>query len=84
MQCSCNSWHERNVLLMVLRFNESLKLAQSSVSLHSRQLRPSTNIRPILQRILHSSRVVDNATEHPFPLPRIFMLKEVHLTQLAT
>jgi hypothetical protein len=29
-------------------------------------------------------RVVDNAREDPFPLPRIFMPKELHLRQLAT
>jgi len=52
--------------------------AESIVSLHTRLLRPSTNFRPFLWCILHSSCVVDNAREDPFPLPRIFMLKEVH------
>jgi hypothetical protein len=67
--------------VIVLRLN---KLAESIVSLHMRLLRPSTNIQPFLQCILHSSRVVDNAREDPFPLPRIFMLKAVHLRQMAT
>jgi hypothetical protein len=67
MQCFCNSWRVRNLLVMVLRLN---KLAESIVSLHTRLLRPSTNFRPFLQCILHSSRVVDNAREYPFPLPK--------------
>ena len=46
---------------MVLRINESLKLAETIVSLHTRLLRPSPNFRPFLQCILHSSRVFDNA-----------------------
>ena len=53
--------------------------AESIVSLHTRLLRPSTNFRPFLRCILHSSRVVDNAREDPIPLPRIFMPKNVHL-----
>jgi len=81
MQRFCNSWRVRNLLVMVLRLN---KLAESIVSLHTRLLGPSTNFRPFLQCILHSSRVVDNAREDPFPLRRIFMPKEVHLRQLAT
>ena len=81
MQCFCNSWRVRNLLVMVLRFN---KLAKSILSLHTRLLRPSTNFCPFLQCILHSSRVVDNAREDSFPLPRIFMPKEVHLRQLVT
>jgi hypothetical protein len=64
-----------------LRLN---KLAESIVSLQTRLLRPSTNFRPFLQCILHSSHVVDNAQEDPFPFLRIFMLKDVHLRQLAT
>ena len=52
--------------MMVLRVN---KLAESIVSLHTRLLKPSTNFRAFLQHILHSSRVVDNAREDPFPLP---------------
>jgi hypothetical protein len=55
------------------------KLAESNVSLHMRLLRPSPNIRPVLQCILHSSRVVENTRELPFPLPRIYLLKEVPL-----
>ena len=52
---------------MVLRLN---KLAESIVSLHTRLLRPSTNLRPFLQCILPSSRVVDNAREdHVFDAP---------------
>jgi hypothetical protein len=77
----CNSWHVRNLFVMVLRINE---LAESIVSLHTRLLRPSTNFHPFLPCILHSLRVVDNAREVPSPLPQIFMLKEVHLRQLAT
>jgi len=34
MQRCCNSRHVRNLLVMVLRLNESLKLAESIVSLH--------------------------------------------------
>jgi hypothetical protein len=81
MQRFCNSWRVSNLLVMVLRLD---KLGESIVSLHTRLLRPSTNFRPFLQCILHSSRVIDNAREDPFLLPRIFMLKEVHLRQLAT
>jgi len=51
---------------------------------HYRQLRPSTNFHPCGQYILHSSHVVDNAREDPFPLPRIFLPKDVLLGQLAT
>ena len=81
MQRFGNSWRVRNLLLMVLRLN---KLAESIVSLHTRLLWPSTNVRPFLQCILHSSRFVDNARKDHFPLPQIFMTKEVHLRQLAT
>jgi len=81
MQHFCNSWHVRNLLVMVMRLN---KLSESILSVHTRLLRPGTNFRPILQCILHSSHVVDNARVVSFPLPRIFMLKEVHLRQLAT
>ena len=70
MQRFSNSWHVRNLLLMVLRLN---KLAESIVSLHTRLLRPSTNFRPFLQCILYSSHVIDNAREDPFLLPRIIM-----------
>jgi len=76
-----NSWRVRNLLVMVLRLN---KLAESIMSLHIRLLRPSTNFSRFLQCILHSSHVVDNASEDPFPLPQIFMPKDVHLRQLAT
>jgi len=81
MQCFCNSWRVRNLLVMVLRLD---KLAESIVSLHMRLLRPGTNFHPFLQCILHSSCDIDNAREDPFPLPRIFMPKDVHLRQLAT
>ena len=81
MQRFFNSYRVRNLLVMVLRLN---KLAESIVSLHTRLLRPSTNVRPFLQCILHSSRVVDNARKDPFLLPRIFKLVEVHLRQLAS
>jgi len=84
MQCFCNSWRVRNLLWMVLRLNNSLRLAENIVSFHARQLRPSINDRPWIQWILHSSCVVENAREDPFPLPWIFMPMEVHLRQLAT
>ena len=84
MQCFCNSWRVGNLLVMVLRLKKPLKLAESIMSLHIRLLRPSTNIHPVLQCILNSSSVVDNVQEDPFLLPRIFMPKEVQLTQLAT
>ena len=70
--------------MMLLKLIPSLKLAESIVSLHTRLLRPSTNFGPFLHRILHFSHVIDNAREDPFLLPRLFMLKEVHLRQLAT
>jgi len=81
MQCFSNSWRVRNLLVLVLMLN---KLAESIVSLHMRLRRPSTNFCPFLQCVLHSSRVVNNAREDLFLLPRIFMLKEVHLRQLVT
>ena len=81
MQRFCNFWCVRNHLVMVLRLN---KLAESIVSLHRKLLRPSSNFRPVLQCILRSSCVVDNARKFPFLFPRIFMPKEVHLRQLAT
>ena len=81
MQRVCNSWHVRNLLLMMLRLN---KLAESIVSLPTRLLRPSVNFHPFLQCILHSSRGVNNAREDPFQLPQIFMPKEGYLRQLAT
>ena len=69
---------------MVLRLNQSLKLAESIVSLHTRLLMPITNFHLVLQCILRSTSVVDNAREDPVPLPQIFIPKEVHLRQLAT
>jgi len=66
MQCLSNYWRVRNLLVMVLRLK---KLAESIRSFHTRLLRPSTNIRAILQCILLSSRVVDNARKDSFPLP---------------
>ena len=80
----CNSWQLRNLLVMVLRLNESLKLAESIVSLHTKLLRPCTNFHPFLQCVLHSSRVVDNSSEDQFLLPQIFMPNHIHLSQLAT
>jgi len=53
--------------------------AECIVCLHTRLLRPSTNFRPFLRCILHSSLVAENAREDPFLFPRIFMLKEGHL-----
>ena len=84
MQQFCNSWHVRNLLVTVLRLDESVKLAESLVALHTRLVRPSTNFGPIQQCMLHSSHVANNAREDPFPLPQIFMAKDVHLRQLAT
>jgi len=84
MQCFANSWCVRNLLVMDLMLSQSLKLAESIVSLHTRLLRPSTKFRPILQYILRSANLVYNAREGPFPLPCIIMPKEVHLRQLAT
>jgi hypothetical protein len=81
MQRFRNSWHVRNLLVIVLRIN---KLAASIVSIHTRLLRPSTKFHPLLQCILHTSHGVDTAREDSFSLPRIFILKEVHLRQLAT
>jgi len=37
MQRYCNSWRVRNLIVMVLRINESLTLAESIVSLHPHQ-----------------------------------------------
>ena len=51
---------------MVLRLN---KLADSIVSLHMRLLRAGTNFRPLLQCILHSFHVVNNAEKTPFHCP---------------
>jgi len=68
MQRFCNCWRVWNLLLMVLRFNESLMLAQSIVSLCARLLRPSSNIGSFLQCILYSLCVTDNARDDPFPL----------------
>jgi hypothetical protein len=76
MYCFCNSWSVRNRLVMVLMLN---KFAESIVSLHTRLLKPCTNLHPFLQCILHSSRVVDNASEDTFPLAQIFMPKDVQL-----
>ena len=81
MQCFCNSWRLSNLLVILLRLN---KIAESIVSLHTTLLRPSTNLGFFLQCILHSSRIVNNAREDLFPLPRIFMPKDVHLRKLAT
>jgi len=38
MQCFCNSWCVRNLLVIVLRLNKSLKLAESIVSLYTHQI----------------------------------------------
>ena len=65
MQRFSNCWRVRNLLVMMLRLNQ---LAYSIMSLHTRLLRPSTNFRPFLQCILHSSHVINNAKEDPFPL----------------
>jgi len=69
---------------MVLRLDKPLKSAESIMSPHTRLLRPSNNFRPTLQCILRSSCVINNDREDPFPLPQIFMPKEVYLRQLAT
>jgi len=81
MQRFCNSWHVRNILVMMLRLNT---LAESILSLHTRLLRLGSYMRPFLQCILHSLCIVDNARKDPFQLPRIFMPKPVHLRHLAT
>jgi len=69
MQCFCNCWHVKILLVTVLRGNKCLKLAESIVSLHTRLLRPSTSFCLVIQCILHSSHVVHNARDDPFPLP---------------
>jgi hypothetical protein len=69
---------------MVLRLNKYLKLAKYIVSLHTMLLRHSTNFHPILQCLLHSSCIVDDAVEDHIPLAQIFMPKEFHLRQLVT
>jgi len=85
MQHYCNSWRVKHILAMVLRLNKSLKLAESIMSLHTHQAAlAQRNVCTFLQCILHSSQVVDNAREDLFPFPQVFMLKEVHLRQLAT
>jgi len=81
MQRCSNSWRVRNLHVMVLRLN---RLAESIMSLHTMLLRPGTNSPSVLQYILHSSHVINNAREDPFPLPQIFMPKEAHLRQLVT
>jgi hypothetical protein len=76
MQGFCTAWRVRNRLVMVLRLN---KLAESIVSLHTRQFRPSTNFSRFVQCILHYSHVVNNARDDPFLLPQNFMQQEVHV-----
>ena len=68
MQRFWNSWRVRYLCVMVLMLNKSLKLAESIVSLHTRLLRLSIDFRRFLHWILLSSRIVDNATDDPFPL----------------
>jgi hypothetical protein len=86
MQRLCNSWRVRNLHVMVLRLNKSLKydellptVGRGSRYFATRVHRPSTKFFPFLQGRLHSSHVIDNAREDAFLLPQIFMLKEVHL-----
>jgi hypothetical protein len=62
----------------------SLMLAERIVHLQTRLLGPGTNFCPYLQYILHSTCVVNNPGEDTSRLPRIFMPKDVHLTQLVT
>jgi len=76
-----NSWQVRTLLVTGLKLT---KLAESIVSFPTKLSRPSTNCRLCLKFILHSLCVVNNAREDPFPLPPIFMPKEVHIRQLAT
>jgi len=64
---------------MVLRLNKSLKLAESIVRLHTRLLRPSTNFRPFLHWLHHSSEVVDNARNTSFHSPKFSCRKEFTL-----
>jgi hypothetical protein len=68
--------------VMVLRLNKSFKYHELIPTPDCSG--PVPNFCPFLQSIPHSSRVVDNASEDPIPLPRIFMPKEVHLKHLAT
>ena len=84
MHYFCNSWHVRNLLVMMLRFNKSLHWAESIVNVYTGLLRRSTDLHPFVLCRLHSSRVIDNATDDQFLLPRMFMPKEVHLIQQAT
>ena len=66
MQHFCNSWRVWNLLVMVLKLNKPLKLAESIISFHNRLLMPSTTSLPFLYCILRSSHVVGNAREYPF------------------
>jgi hypothetical protein len=70
MQPFGNSWHIRALLVMVMMPNQSLKLAESIVTLHTRQHRRSTMFHPLLQYILRSTHFVDNARESPCRLPK--------------
>jgi hypothetical protein len=67
MQRLCNSCRVMNHLVMVLRFNN---LAEGFMSLNTRPFRPDTNFRPILQCILHSLSVINNAREDLFSIDR--------------
>jgi hypothetical protein len=82
MQYFGKSWHVRNLLVMVLRLNKSLKLAENIVTLQTRRLRIMSYIGPFPKWILHSSPVVNNARDDSFQLPQMFLLKEVHLKWL--
>jgi len=70
MQRFCNSWHVRNLLVMVLTLNKCLKLAESIVSLHPHQA-AQVDRQLLTLSTVHtaSSCVVDNAREDPFLLP---------------
>jgi len=69
MQPFCNSWSIRNLLVMLLRLNKSVKLAKSIVSLRTRLFRPCTTFHHFLHSKLPSSHLVDNGWEDRFLLP---------------
>jgi len=77
MQRFRNSWHVRNDLVTVLRFNKSLKLAECMMGIHTRLLRSSTDFHPCVQCIHYCSCVVDNAREDPCPFPKCSCLQKL-------
>jgi hypothetical protein len=61
---------------MVFRLNESLQLAESIMSIHTRLLRLSTNHCPFEQCKLHCSGVVHNAREDLFSVAANVVAKQ--------